>query len=96
MLPAIDLHEHFIDIEGVSVASMFAFESFRVESTELDTPKPDGFVADCDTPLGKEIFNVSMAEVESVVQPGRIADDIGWEPVTLVGIHRPILPISAS
>jgi hypothetical protein len=35
-----------------------------------------------------------VAEIEPEVQPDGIGDDVGWESVTLIGIHGPILPIS--
>lgn len=35
------------------------------------------------------------AQIESVVEPGEVGNDIGWESVTLVGIHRPMLPNSS-
>jgi hypothetical protein len=95
MLPAIDLYEDFIDVEGVAVSTMSSFQSPGIFGTKLDTPQTDGFIADGDTPLGKEIFDIAMAEIESIVQPDCVADDIGRESVTLVGIRRPILPISA-
>ena len=37
-----------------------------------------------------------MAEVESVVQPNRVADDFRREPMAFVCVHPPILSISAS
>ena len=53
MLLAIDFDEHFIDIEGVSVAPMFALQSPRVEGTELNAPEPNCFIADGDAALGE-------------------------------------------
>ena len=32
-----------------------------------------------------------MTQIESIVEPDCITDDIGREPVTFVGIHGPIL-----
>ena len=37
-----------------------------------------------------------MAEVESVIEPDGVGDDIGWESVTLVCVHPAILPIHGS
>jgi hypothetical protein len=36
-----------------------------ISGAEFDTTEPGSFVADCDTALGKEIFNIAVAEVES-------------------------------
>ena len=37
-----------------------------------------------------------MAEIEAIVEPDGIADDIGRESVAFVCVHPPILSISAS
>ena len=49
-----------------------------------------------DTALSQQVFNIAMAEVESIVEPDRVTDDVLWETVALVSIHEPILPISGS
>ena len=55
-----------------------------------------GYVADSDTSFSEQIFDISVAEIESIVQPNYVADDVWWESVAFVCIHPPILPISAS
>ena len=37
-----------------------------------------------------------MAEIESIVEPNSVTDDIGQEPVAFVCVHEPILAISGS
>lgn len=44
-----------------------------------------------DASLSQQIFDVSVAQAESVVEPDRVADDIRREPVALVCSHRTIL-----
>jgi len=36
-----------------------------------------------------------VAEIEAVIELDSVADNVEWEPVPFVGIHGPILPISA-
>ena len=91
MLFAIDLHEDFIDEEGIAVAMMLSLQSPGEPGTELDTPEPNGFVGDCDASLSKQIFDITVAEVESEVKPDCIADDLRWELVTFVDIHSGII-----
>jgi len=43
-----------------------------------------------------KIFNIPMAEIESVVEPDNAGNDIWRKPMALVGIHVPILAIWAS
>jgi hypothetical protein len=78
-------------IYPVAVTSMLTLQSLRVESTELDAPESDGLVADCDTSLSQKIFDIAVAEVEAIVQPDCIANDIGRESVAFVGIHPEII-----
>ena len=41
-------------------------------------------------PLGEHLLNIAVTQSEPGVQPDRMADDIGWEAVTLKGelAHR--------
>jgi hypothetical protein len=93
VLFTVDPHKDFVNVEGVAITLVLAFQSAGIDSAELDTPKTDRFAADGDTSLGKEIFNVTMAQIESVVEPDGIGDDVRWESVSFVCAHGPILAI---
>jgi hypothetical protein len=95
ILLAVDLDEDLVDIEGVTIAPMSSFQLSRIFGTELDTPEPDSFVTDSDASFSQEIFDTSMAEIEAIVQPDCITDDIGRESVAFVGGHPPSLAIVA-
>ena len=88
--------EDLIDEKRVTVASMLALQSPGVHGSKLDTPESDSLVTDSDTSLSKKVFYITVAQIESIVEPDGIADDIGWEPVTFVDIHGPILARSIS
>ena len=96
MLLAIDLHEDFIDVEGITVASVLSLQSSGVKGPELNAPEPDRFAAYSDASFSQEIFYISVAEIESIRKPDCVTDDVRRESVSLIGIHGPILPISAS
>ena len=96
MLLAIDFHEDFINVKGVTITSLLSFQSSGISGSKLDVPEADGFVTYSDTAFSEQIFDEwsgtpAVAKVESVVEPDRIADDIGREPVALVGIHHRII-----
>jgi hypothetical protein len=55
-----------------------------------------GRVVNSVSALSQEIFDISVTEIEAVVQPDIIAHDVWQGSVTLVGIHPPILPISVT
>ena len=57
---------------------MLSFQPADIYGGELDTPLPNRFSADCETSLGKEIFDIEVAEIETIVEPDSIADDVGW------------------
>jgi len=48
------------------------------------------------TRLSYQIFNIAVTGIETKVEPDGIGNDIWRESMTLVGIHPPILSISAS
>lgn len=92
MLLAVDFDEDFIDAEGIAVAAVLPLQSVDINRSELDAPETDSFSADRDPTLRQQIFDIAMTEIESVVEPDSIADDIWRESMSLVGIHLPILP----
>lgn len=61
--------------------------------SELDTPETDRFATDGDAAFGQKVLYIPVAQVEAIVEPDRVGDDIGRESVTFIGIHPPILPI---
>jgi hypothetical protein len=100
MLLAVDLlvrhtGEDLINVEGVAVASVLSLQPAGVNRTKLDAPEADRFAADSDPSLSEQILDVSVTQIEAMVQPHGIADDFGRESVTLISIHHRILPIFA-
>jgi hypothetical protein len=61
VLPAVDFHEYFIDLEGVTVASMLLLQSPGIDARKLDPPQADRFLTE------------GYAAFESVVEPDRVA-----------------------
>jgi hypothetical protein len=53
VLLAVDLHEDFINEEGIPIALMFSPESPGVLGTEFDLPESNEFVGDRDPSLGQ-------------------------------------------
>jgi hypothetical protein len=41
MLLAVDLHEDFIDVEGVAISTVLSLQSSGVDSSEFDAPEAD-------------------------------------------------------
>ena len=96
MLFAVDFDEYFINVEGIAVAPVLSLQAAGINGSELDTPEANRFSADRDAALSEQIFNISVAEIESIVEPDGVGNDIGRESVSFVGIHWPILSIWSS
>jgi hypothetical protein len=95
MLLTVDLHKDFIDEKGIAVATVLSFQTARIKGSELDAPKTDCFATDCDATFGQEVFNVAVAEVESIVKPDSVGNDVRRKSVAFLDIHPPILAISS-
>jgi len=59
-------------------------------------PQANRFAADDNSSFSQQIFDITVAEVESVVEPDGVANDIWRESVPLISIHTPILSISGT
>ena len=59
----------------------------------LWVPETVGFAGYSDAALSEQIFNIPVAQIESMVQPDSIAGDVRRESVTYICIHSPILEI---
>lgn len=64
---AVDLHEDFVNVEGVTVAPMLSLQAAGIDGTKLDAPETDRFSSDDNTSLGEEILDISVAQVEAIV-----------------------------
>jgi len=93
-LPA-DGDEDLIDMPGVAELAFSALEPSAETGTELQTPAANRLVRYLNTPLGKEIFNISEAQVESMIQPDGVADDFGGKPVAVISRFALAYPFSA-
>ena len=91
LLLTIDLHEDLVDEERIAITTVSPFQTTSISSTKFDTPKSDGFVANNDASLREQVFDITIAEVESMVQPDRVTDDVGRKSVTLISIHHRII-----
>jgi hypothetical protein len=83
--------EYFINVEGVAEASVPSLQPAGINRTEFDTPKPNCFAADGNTAFREKVFDISVAEVESIVEPDGIGNGIGSKSVALISVYGPIL-----
>ena len=87
MLLAIDFDEDFIDVESVAIASVLSLQSAGINGTEFDAPQANCFAANCDASLSENVFNIQMTQIEAIIEPDGIRNDIWRESVVFVSIH---------
>ena len=100
LLATLDRDEHLVEMPGVSHPTASAPQPPRVDRTEPLAPLPNRLVGDRHASLREEIFGIAEAEAEPMVEPDRVADDVGWESISVIAgrlaPHRPTLPLVAS
>ena len=92
MLLTNDLHEYFIYVESVTIALVIAAKSLDEFGAELRAPKPDSLIAHRNTTPGQQIFDISMTQIESVVEPNSVANYGRRESMALVRCSSPDHP----
>ncbi len=85
--------EDCIDVKRIAIATVLSLQASGMNSSKFDAPEADGLSAESDAPFGEAGLDIAVAEIESVVQPDCVADDIGRESVALIASHLPILSI---
>jgi hypothetical protein len=63
-------------------------QSMRVLGPELVAPAADRLTDDRDPSPSQEVLNVPVAQVEEVVEPDRVLDDLRGESVAFVSSDR--------
>jgi len=95
LLLAVDSDEHFIQMPGVSQPALASLQFPNIVRTELLTPQPNRLIRHEDSPLGKQILDISEAQAKSVASPDRVTDDFWRETMTVIArpiaLHRPSL-----
>jgi hypothetical protein len=83
-LLAVDFHEDFVNIERIAVTLVFSLQPAGVPGAKLNAPQADGFIAYFDSTFGQEVFDISMAQIESMVQPNSVLNNFGWKSMAFV------------
>jgi hypothetical protein len=86
LLHALDPDEDFVQVPLVPWPRPVAAQAVGETRTEFLAPASHRLVGDDNAALSQEQLNIPQAEAEHVIQPDRIADDLGGEPVAVVGI----------
>ena len=84
VLLTLDVYEEFIQVPRITQATLSPLEPTCLLRAELLTPLSDGLVGDYYPSLCQEIFDITEAPAEAVVEPDGMADDLRWKSVSAV------------
>ena len=87
-----DPHHHLIQVPTARGAGPCSLKIASEEPPELLCTASDGLMADINTTLGHEVFNITKTWREPEAQPNCLADDICWKPVASIGNRFHPLP----
>jgi len=91
----LDSHEDLIKVEGIAVPLMPTPKSLRVPGAEFDTPQSDRLVTDRDTAFSHQILDIAAAQIEAMIEPNNVLNDLGRKAVALIhrcrSFHPPIV-----
>jgi len=76
-----DADEHLVEVPRIAGPRSSPAQSPGEVGTELPTPVSDALVGDHNATFGQDQLDITQAETEDVVQPDRVADDLGRKPV---------------
>ena len=70
------IEKHFIKVPCISRLGATSTQLIGILLAELETPLAHCFVGHDDTTFGQQLFYVAVAQVEAIVQPDGVADDL--------------------
>ena len=79
-----DRDEHFIKEPGVAKPTPALLQFARIFWPKSVAPLSDRFVGNLDPTFRQEIFDVTVAEAEAVVQPNGVTNDFRWKSLSMV------------
>ena len=94
------LYEDLVQVPCVTETTLPTLQSPSVFRPELNAPRSDRFVRNRDASLSEQLFDVSKAHAESVVEPDGVAGDFRWKSIAVlawrIGLHWTILSVTNS
>src|SRR5918998_883927 len=85
MLLAIDLEKHFVTVPLVARLRTPPTQLLGELLAKFATPLAHRFVGDDHAPCSQELFDITIAEVEAMIEPNRMSDNFLGKPKTFVG-----------
>ena len=92
-----DNDDHLIEVPMIVGFGTGLAQVCGDDGSKLQEPAADSLIGNVQAPLGEHLLHIAVTQSEAGIQPNRMANDIGWEAVTLEGelAHRPSLKSGA-
>ena len=84
LLLTVNPDEQFVQIPSVPETTLLFLETPSKVGSEFPAPLPDGFIGNNNPAFGEEIFDITEAQAETVIDPDGVADDFRWKTVSVV------------
>ena len=84
LLLTVHSDEEFIQIPAIAEASLSPFQFPNVIWSELLTPASNRFIRDSDASFSQQIFHITEAQTEAMIEPDGVADDFLRETMSAV------------
>ena len=79
-----DADEHLVQVPRVARLRSASAQPPGEVGTELKAPMPNAFMGHHDATFRQDQLDITQAEAEDVIQPDRVADDLGRKPVSWI------------
>ena len=76
-----DPHHHLVQVPSVARPRAPLAQPSRDRRTEFQHPAPHRFVGDVEPALGQQFLDIAVAQGEPEIEPDRVLDDLGREPM---------------
>ena len=83
--PACDAHHHLVEVPAIARACALASKVPRDDRAELQDPASYRLIGEVKAPLGKEFFDVAVAQREPQIKLDRMLDDRRREAMAAIG-----------
>src|SRR5271166_3524946 len=88
VLHSLDPDEHFVEVPFVSWPGPAAAQTAGKCLAELLAPAPDRLIGSDNASFSQEQLDIPQAEVEHVIQPDGLADDLGGKAMAVMRVGR--------
>jgi hypothetical protein len=89
-----DAHHHLVEMLAIARSRVTLAQPSCDHGTEFQHPAPYGLVGDLKPALGQQFLDIAVAQGNAEIEPDRVLDDLGREPMAAVAkrSHPGILP----